>query len=529
MSDRKVTRTDRPNILLVITDTQRIDTLACYGQGTFALSPNLDRLAREGVLFEQAHTPSPVCMPARCSLMTGTHTPIHGCIENGVARRPSLTMLPDLLAEAGYTNVMVGKTHFGPVPDSFHVQHVLKGEKGAESDDFYAEHLRAHGYNRASRHPNQIPEELFCEAFLVDTTIREIENIRSGEVNSSGTSVGDRSNGQSGEAGGAGGGEGIQAPRFFALCSMLSPHEPFDPPGRWATLYDDRPLPPLNYVPGEERNHPPHLRRLLGLDLDEKTDNEGEPAAMRGEALDMERVDRERRLYYGGAAYCDAQIGRLLDYLDTSGLRDNTLVIFTSDHGTQLYDHGFRDKHTFYDAAWRVPLLMRLPGVLPAGERRDFAIWNDLTATILAAAGTSLPSAQGFDLLTPLAAGEPSPRRCAVGTLYKSCALATRRWKLEYFFEEGEGRLFDRERDPQEQTNLWDEPAQAPVRHALVEALLRWRSDLMDVQWLTEHTSSGGGPVARRAAVITNAMRGTDAEQRLNDRAEEIDTRFSGI
>lgn len=503
---------DRPNVLLIVTDTQRTDTLACYsrdgtGLGAFALSPHLDRLAAEGVLFEQAHTPSPVCMPARCSLLTGTHTPVHGCIENGVARRTDLALLPDLLAAesggagGGYTNIMVGKTHFGPIPDSFQVQHLLKGEKRSDTDDFYAAHLRAHGYARASRHPNAIPEELFCEAFLVDTTIREIER----HVASS-----------------------DKGRPFFAFCSMLSPHEPFDPPGRWATLYDGRHLPPVNYVAGEEASLPPHLRRLLGMDRPGDTDNEGEPPAIRGGVIDQERVDHERRLYYGSAAYCDAQVGRLLDFLDASGLRRDTLVIFTSDHGTQLYDHGFRDKHSYYEASWRVPLLLSWPGTLPQGERRDFAIWNDLTATILAAAGTALPSVQGFDLLDPLRRGQPSPRRCAVGTLYKSCAVATRRWKLEYAFEEGSGRLFDRRRDPLEQRDLYASAPHQEVRRDLLEALLRWRSDLTDVQWLAAHTS-GGGPVARRAATLTRTMRGTDAEQRLNDRAEQIDARYADL
>jgi arylsulfatase A-like enzyme len=496
----------RPNVLLIVTDTQRTDTLACYagtgGAGTGnaqALSPNLDALAARGVLFEQGHTPSPVCMPARCSLVTGLHTPVHGCIENGVARRTNQALLPDLLKAAGYWNVMVGKTHFGPVPDSFDVQHILRGEKNSDSDDFYAAHLRAHGYPRASKYPNPVPEELFCEAFLVDTTIREIERAAN---------------------------DGKQP--FFAFCSMLSPHEPLDPPGRWAHAYDDRPLPALNYVAGEERRHPPHLRRLLGMDSESDTDNEGGKPAIRGGEADWERVELDRRLYYGSAAYCDAQIGRLIDYLDRSGLRENTLVIFTSDHGTQLYDHGFRDKHNYYDASWRVPLLMSLPGTLPEGEWRDFAIWNDLTATILSAAGTQNEWAQGFDLFSALADGQASPRRCAVGTLYKSCALATRRWKLEYYFQEGSGRLFDRQNDPLERTDLYADAHYGDVRRDLVEALLRWRSDIMDLQWLVEHTSSGG-PVARRTARLTQAMGGNDSERRLNERAEEIDARYADL
>jgi len=494
-----VKQKQRFNVLLITTDTSRCDTLGIYGN-RHAVSPNLDRLAREGVVFDQAHTPAPVCMPARCSLMTGTHTPVHGCIENGVARRTDLAMLPDLLAGAGYRNIMVGKTHFGPVPESFHVRHVLKGEKSGEGEDFYGRHLREHGYSRATRHPNPVPEELFSEAFLVDTTIRELDAHTS-----------------------------TSAAPFFAFCSLLSPHAPLDPPGSWATLFDDRELPPLNYVTGEELRHPRHLKLLLGLDTHETgegaSEGHGSIPLLADGTPDMERIDAARRLYYGLAAYCDAQIGRLIRWLDERGLRENTLVIFTSDHGQQYWDHGFNDKHNFYDASWRVPLIMRLPGLLREGERRDFAIWNDLTATILATAGLESQTVQGFDLLGPLSRGERSPRRCAVSNLYKACALATGRWKLEYFLEDGVGRLWDRVNDPAEQRDLWDDSAHADVRQAILQALLTWRGALTDVQWLQEH-SSGAGPVAVRANDYTQSMRGTDAEQRLNEHAAAIDARF---
>jgi arylsulfatase A-like enzyme len=480
--------TERFNVLLITTDTSRCDTLSVYGN-PHALSPNLDRLAAEGVVFDQAHTPAPVCMPARCSLLTGTHTPVHGCIENGVARRDGLTLFPDLLAEAGYRNIMVGKTHFGPVPDSFHVQHVLRGEKSADNDDFYGRHLRSHGYSRATSHPNPVPEELFSEAFLVDTTIREIDRAVS---------------------------EDASRP-FFAFMSLLSPHGPVDPPGRWATAYTGE-LPALNYVDGEERQHPRHLRFLVGLDERDRVPRRADGSP------DYEEIDAQRRLYYGLAGYCDAQIGRLLAWLDARGLREKTLVIFTSDHGQQYYAHGFNDKHTYYDESWRIPLLMRLPGVLPAGERRRFALWTDLTATILAAAGLSCGTVQGFDLLGPLSRGDASPRRCAVSHLYRACGLATERWKLEYGLEDGIGRLWDRVDDPAEQRDLWSSPDHRDVREAMTHALLRWRAELLDVQWLQEHTT-GGGPVAIRAAAYTNSLRGTDAEAHLNERAVAIDAR----
>lgn len=483
----------RPNILLVTTDTSRWDTLGCYGS-EHAVSPHLDRLAQDGVLFEQAHTNATVCMPARCSILTGTHTPVHGCLENGIEPVTGLTPFTDRLADAGYTNIMVGKTHFGPVPDSFHVQRILGGEKGKDVDDFYADHLHAHGYSRATQFPNPVPEDLFCEAFLVDTTIAEIEALRS----------------QDG---------GAERP-FFAFCSMLSPHGPLDPPGRFATLFDDVELPPINYRQGEVSELPLHVRRHLGL-LGREDDLPYFPQGV----PDTEGIDVRRRLYYGLAAYCDEQVGRLLRYLEESGLRENTLVIFTSDHGQQYFDHGFDNKHTFYDESWRVPMIFSLPGTLPEGERRQFAMSTDVTATILAAAGQDLGAVQGYDLLGPLSRGEDSPRRCAVSVLYKSLALATGRWKLEYYTEDGHGRLYDRQEDPQEQVNLYGDARYRDVREAMLEALLSWRADLSDVQQMQARTSLGG-PVAVRVATETKNMRGTDTEGRLDRRVREVDARF---
>jgi arylsulfatase A-like enzyme len=502
---------NKPNILLITTDTQRWDTLRCMGN-PHAISPNIDALAAQGVLFTQAHTSSPVCMPARCSLLTGLHTPVHGCIENGIDRRTDVPVFTDALKAQGYTNIMVGKTHFGPIPSSFDIQYVLNGEKSSNKNDFYAEHIRAHGYSRSSSYPNPIPEDLFMDSFLADTTMNCIDSVL-----------------QEGKG------------PFFAFCSMESPHGPIDPPGKWASLYDGVPLPKINYRSGEIETHPDHLRRLVGT-LSENTEQEQNvragndfgyltqlsPFAKLNEAmgntidaLSPQEIDGFRILYYGLAAYCDHQVGRLMSYLDKKGLRENTLVIFTSDHGQQYFDHGFNDKHNFYDSTWRIPFIMSMPGTLPQNETRDFAIWNDISATILAAAGTSFDSIQGFDLYTPLKEGARSPRRCAVATLYKSAALATERWKLEYYFEDGTGRLFDRKADPQEQNDLYHEPAYANLAAELTVALLTWRADLCDVNYLKQKTR-GGGPVAKRVSVYNKSIRGTDAEERLNRRMENI-------
>jgi len=471
---------EKPNILLITTDTQRWDTLHCMGSA-FAKSPNLDRLAAEGVLFENGHSSSPACMPTRCSLLTGVHAQVHGCIENGFERFEHLPTLPDLLAKAGYHNIMVGKTHFGPVPASFHVQRLVRGEKHGDNEDAYGEYIRAKGYPRvtADLEPNPVPEDIFMDAFLATATIQEIQH-----------AVQSRDK------------------PFFAFCSMLSPHGPIDPPGRWASLYDETEFPPVNYQEGEVAQHPAALRALLGYD------------APSGAVWEKNRV--RRRLYYGLAAYCDHQVGRLLRFLDEAGLRKDTLVIFTSDHGTQLLDHGFYNKHTWYDESWRVPLIMSQPGTLPQGEQRGFAIWNDLTTAILAAAGTGCDTMQGYDLYSPLRRREASPREYAVGVCFRSLAVATKRWKLEYYFEDGSGRLFDRLADPREQSNLYTYPAFAHIRCLLLEGLLAWYGDAADLSGLRARAHQGG-PIAKRAVDHLNQVRGLDSEERLKTVCRQAD------
>lgn len=492
----------KPNILLITTDTQRCDTLKCMGNRN-AISPNIDRLASQGIMFTQAHTSSPVCFPARCSLMTGLHTPIHGAWENGMTRITHVPTLPDLLKEAGYTNIMVGKTHFNPMPDSF--DYVL--------GDDYDHYLQEHGlppFNKRQM-PTPIPEEHFRDTYYVNQTIAQIDHTIQ---NNDGP--------------------------FFAFCSLPAPHPPETPPGDWINAYNSDPVPELNYSEGEEQNQPQQTKDLLGID---RTENECRPGESKtnpdywreaiGRIIETDHLDtihEVRRLYYCYAAYCDTLVGRLMDYLDQNGLRENTLILFTSDHGQQYFDHGFNDKHNYYDESWRIPFILSQPSTLPQGETRDFAIWNDIPTTLLGAAGIDCPTMQGFDLYSSLRNNEPSPRKCAVASLYKSCAIATHRWKLEYFFENDEGRLFDRVNDPKEQSDLYHHPDYESVRNDLRHALLSWRGDLADLTTVIDGTKAKHDPtsgeylnVAPRIAPHTRAMRGTDAEQRLNQKAEAID------
>jgi len=507
----------KPNILLITTDSQRWDSLACMGS-PFAKSPGLDRLASEGVLFTEGYTTSPVCSPARCSLITGVHPPVHGCLENGMGRQTHLPVFTDELKRQGYRTIMVGKTHFEPIPESFDIVRRVT-EKGLPARDEYASHIESHGFHRVSGYPNPVSHELFMDAYLADAAIEEMEAaVRLG------------------------------AGPFMAHCSMVSPHAPIDPPEPWASLYADIELPGLNVARGEVQLQPAFVKLLLGLaesdhritgdwHLDKPEQVKKLEHAYLGEDYSEQEwsrisaaIDRLRKLYYGLCAYCDHQVERLLDYLDRSGLRENTLVIFSSDHGQQYYNHGINDKHNFYDDTWRVPMMMSMPGTLPAGERRDFAMWHDLAPTMLAAAGGRCDTMQGFDLFTPLATGQELPRRCAASVLFHSMALVSPRWKLEYDPDEASGRLFDRLRDPMERNDLYGSPPHAQLRAALLEALLAWRAGMFDLAGQRAALQGAGrGPVARRVKSQIERMSGLDNERRLSETVVQIENQWNGL
>jgi len=441
--------------------------------------PELGSPCRRG--FTDAYTVSPVCSPSRTSTLLGVHVPLHGIVENGVSpHRSGLTPYYDVLKRHKYNTALIGKTHFTPVPKTI-------------------DHLDVHTGNSDKRGAD-ISEEDYLETYLTNQTMEWISNVSKG---------GSQHNGEP----------------WMVYLSMVSPHPPnWVPAGRWRHAYDGVELPPLNYRQGNIGELPYQTRMLLGLLGKEHDDPPAFPKGVPNmsfiDAATAQGTTLSRYDYYNQAAYVDFQVGRMLDFLEKKGLVDSTLVIFSSDHGTELYDHGINnDKHNFLDGSWRIPLLMRLPGVLPANETRAFATTLDISATILAAAGAESPADyQGFDLLTPLSRGEVSPRKVGIGTEYRGYAVATPSWKLSYFPEQGEGRLFDRKADPTEQMDLFNSTAHAAVREGMLGALLRWRAQQDPIGYLQEN-SKPGAATATFAYDHTVSLRGVDAELRLQNDA----------
>lgn len=466
----------RPNILLITTDTQRCDSLGCMGS-PFAQSPNLDKLASQGVTFQQAHTTSPVCGPARSSLITELYPFVHGAIENGFNRNSGHPTLPDALKAAGYYNAMVGKMHFDPIPVSF--DEVTETNKAA-----YLKRRKNMGdlapwpLMPDEVSPTHVPAAELPDSLLADKAVKVLaERLR-------------------------------QEQPLFLFASFDAPHDPMFAPREFWERFADVELPPVNYIAGEEANWSTSIRADLNLGY-------SRDQYFKGGVLDHDFVAKRRRLYYAFCAYIDEQIGRLIDTVDASGQRENTLIIFSSDHGICLYDHGHYDKHTFYDESWRVPLVFSQPGSLPEGTIASYANWNDITVSIAAAAGAAVPAMQGLDAYTPLTAGKPSPRNHSAGNVWNTLALVCDRWKITYDPQHAEGFLWDRGNDPQEQKNLWNDPSARDVRDHLLQGLLTWRAGSVDLHTIKE-SQGPGGPIANHAQASFAKRTGADMEQYLN-------------
>ena len=462
---------NQPNILWICSDQQRFDSLGCYGN-PFVQTPNLDRLAKEGVLFEHAYSQSPVCTPSRASFLTGRYPRTTRCRQNGQAIPPDEVLVTKQLRDAGYVCGLAGKLHLSPCNPS-----VCKGTEARIDDGYdqffwshdpgdvwfthdYIQWLRDKGLRRdsspfpESKYVQVIPSEEHSQTtWSIERAMSFIE-----------------------------GAERFKQPWLFSV-NMFDPHHAFDPPVAALERYRDRldaiPLP--NYVAGELENKP------IWQQIDHKGaygNRSGYPYA------EMNGTDHRwvRAAYWAMIDVIDTQVGRLLNFLDETGQRENTIVIFTSDHGEMLGDHGIYLKGPyFYEPAVRVPLIISGPGMLNNGARSDALVeLVDLVPTLLAASDTEPhPGIQGQSLL-PMLTGEKALDThredvyCeyynAMGWHREPTAHATmvrsRRHKIVAAHGTGGGEFYDLDADPQETKNLWDSPEHTAIRLEMQERLI---------------------------------------------------------
>lgn len=453
----------RPNILWLCTDQQRHDTIHALGAAGMH-TPHLDQLCTDGVAFTRAYCQSPVCSPSRASFLTGRYPRTTRCRQNGQQIPADERLLPRLFVDAGYRCGLAGKLHLASCSDgkiesrtddgyhdfwwSHHPQPdwananaytAWLNEKGLRWEDLYEQPASGSDYWK-----NGVPAEHHQTTWCAEMAIKFIH-------------------------------ENARLPWFFSF-NCFAPHHPFDPPAAYRERINPATIPLPKQRPGELENKP-HFQRL---DAEWAHYSPGEFHA--GAMTDQDRRETVAA-YRAMCEHIDHEIGRVLDALDETGQRENTLVIFMSDHGEMLGDHGlwFKGPH-FYEEAIRVPLVMRWPGHFRAGHRVDGLVeLIDLAPTLLEAAGVTPPPdrLQGRSLISQLTGQASSSRhRDSVFCEYYNSwthrdayasMLRTETEKVVVYHGTGEGELYDLVADPDEFENLWDRPEASLRRSRLVE------------------------------------------------------------
>lgn len=437
---------NQPNILLIHSDQHRYDGVAVNGNETIR-TPNLGRLAAEGATYPHAFSTSPICTPARASLLTGAWPTTHRslCIPTSDFYQPArreLPVLTDLLAGAGYYVGWVGKYH---------------GElEGSPTDHGVHEYVSNHGYRRWAESHGLADHRRRAKGLF--GAVLEDRPAERSPVAWQADRVMDLM-------------EHAGREPFFIRWDPPEPHLPCHPAKRFHELYEDVEIPPWPSFPDALEGKPEPQRRQHDIwGTGGWTWDDWEPIV---------------RLYYAVISEIDHHVGRLLARLDELGIAENTLVVYSCDHGDFAGGHGLFDKHfNMYDDVVRVPLVARWPGRIESASRPEGFVSQeiDLARTFLEAAGVEPPdSFVGQDLVSP-----PAPREDILsqyfGTesgMYSSRMVRDTRWKYVWNALHRD-ELYDLDVDPGELTNLYGDPRHADELGRLRARLVEWMEEVGD-------------------------------------------------
>ena len=437
----------RPNILIITTDQQRYDTLGI--DNPVIQTPTLDRLASEGMRFNQAYSPNPVCVPARYNLLTGLSSRHHGFDDNDfghVRHLPyDVPTFPQLLSDAGYETIAIGKIHFQPNRDARGIHHYLMMDEipHYREEDDYALYLK-------QSHP-----ELSCVHGVRDPLYMMPQNALMEMKHHGSVWVADRSIETIKRI-------GSKRP-FMMWTGFIHPHPPLDIPKEYADLYKDAPIKPCVKA----------LSSLSWLAEENKS-----IVSYPNEAV----LKRFKELYYSAITMVDHQIKRILDALEETGELDNTLILFCSDHGEMLGDLGTYQKFLPHDASARIPMILRYPSKVKADTQSESLVsLNDILPTILDLAQIDYPAPYSLlgQSLFDLSGRESTVMEHGRYERRWVC-LVTGKYKYTYYYGGAREELIDRLKDPDEQFNLMDHAD--PEIQALSE---QFKAQL--IQWELKH------------------------------------------
>lgn len=473
MADKK------PNIILFMCDQLRYDALGCYGN-TQIHTPNIDSIALNGSTFDNHFVNNPVCSPSRCTVLTGRYPKNHGTRDNGIPLRDEELTFPQVLRDNGYVTAAIGKMHittqFMPKEDEqddwpednygFDIIHTtcdcktgeylkwlekespkdyeevkMQGERKMKEDKASAADKDVSGPPQV--YPSAINPEYHQSHWIADRTIDLIN-------------------------------ESTEDKPFFAFCSFVDPHHPFDPPEPYASMYDpDKLAAPVRWEE-ELEDKPPHFRKA-------RTGH-----GFSNEKYDYRRLSdydwgRVKAAYYGMITLIDDNIGRILNAIEKKGIENDTLIMFTNDHGELLGDHGLLFKGPFhYDCLIKAPMIVKWPGVIPKGSRYSQVTEHvDIMPTILEYAGIRTPYGVQGNSMAPVLRGDKGAGKEYAMTEFNcyDWGLSVKTitggdYKLTYYAGQDYGELYDRNVDPEEFVNLWNNPDYEEIKEFMIRKLM---------------------------------------------------------
>jgi len=464
---------DRPNILWIYADDHAIEAVSAYeGRlAPYAPTPNIDRLAKEGMIFRNSFVTNSICGPCRAVVLTGLHSHKNGFRKNGDQFDGGQRTFPKLMQADGYQTAVYGKWHLRTEPEGF--------------DDWYVLPGQGHYYNPDFRLPDGREQ---VEGYVTDViTDKALHWLKTGRD---------------------------EGKPFMLMLQHKAPHREWEPGPDHLNLFDDVtfPEPPNLFddyegrgtaakkqdmsiaetmrmgpdlkVWTKEDEDTPAYRRTFGRMTEEQRaaweaaygpDNERMlEAGLEGDDLVRWKYQRYMRDYLRCIRSVDDNVGRVLDYLDESGLAENTIVFYSSDQGFYLGEHGWFDKRFIYEESLRTPLLVRWPGRVKAGSECTAVVQNlDMAQTFLALAGVPDPGGMQGVSLAPLMLGRQNtlPRDAIyyhyyegegrVHNVYKHYGVRTERYKLAYFYTLDEWEFYDLQADPFEMRSAYDNPLYA--------------------------------------------------------------------
>lgn len=499
------TKAKRPNIVFIMSDDHAYQAISAYDK-RLTSTPNIDRIAKEGMLFNNACVTNSICAPSRAVILTGKHSHINGKIDNYFPFDTTNITFPQLLQKNGYQTAMFGKLHFGNNPKGFDEFQILPDQGDYYNPDIIT---KKEGRKKLSGYVTDL---------ITDITLNWLKTERDTEK------------------------------PFFLAYLHKAPHREWLPAERHykeylnktfpepSTLFDDYKgrgkaakqaemnlLTHMNWA-GDSKVFPENMKKL-GIAESHAYDirfynntvgrmNPGQRKSwdeaygkmnaefvnnypkMNAKQQMQWRYQRYMQDYLGCIAAVDEGVGKVLDFLKENNLEENTIVVYTSDQGFYLGEHGWFDKRFIFDESFKTPLLIKWPNVTKPGSKNSNMVQNlDFAQTFLAAAGIKAPSDMQGESLVPLLKGQTKTFRDAayyhyyeypsVHMVKRHYGIVTEKYKLVHFYYDiDEWELYDRSKDKNELKNVYDDPKYAKVKQELHKKLAQLRIKYKDSEYL---------------------------------------------